>query len=225
MNPMQKTQLFVLLAFLAIVFCATGIFESRRAHSFENKASALPDEAPVGTILAWAGEMKSIPDNWKFCNGRSLNKKKYPALFEAIGANWGGDGAPKFNLPDLRGLFLRGIDAGKGRDPDTQKRTPSKPGGKPNGIGSLQDDSFQNHAHNNGPHLHDFNALNNSASISYESGINPRNIPSSIWPRYSTFEAQSEILGPKRYHTRRDIFIGEETRPKNAYVYWIIKVK
>ena len=68
----------------------------------------------------------------------------HPELFAAIGTAWGSPSSKRFNLPDLRGLFLRGVDAGSGRDPDVNKRQASKPGGNDIGVGSVQDDSVQN---------------------------------------------------------------------------------
>lgn len=50
-------------------------------------------------------------------NGAAISRTAYAALFGAIGTTYGaGDGFNTFNLPDLRGEFLRGLDDGRGVD-------------------------------------------------------------------------------------------------------------
>lgn len=71
---------------------------------------------PVGTILPFAGA--SIPAGWIECAGQAVSRTTYPDLFGSIGTTYGaGDGSTTFNLPDLRGEFLRGWDNGRGVDP------------------------------------------------------------------------------------------------------------
>ena len=99
-------------------------------------------EAPIGSIVAYAGpidreEFESTNSGWMLCDGRLLNRSDpaLAALFTAIGFAWGGDGAGRFNLPDLRGYFLRGVDERDGsesKDPDSGTRTPIRPGGRKN---------------------------------------------------------------------------------------------
>ena len=58
--------------------------------------------------------------DWLPCDGRELDIGLYSALFAAIGIAWGGDVKKgKFNLPDLQGYFLRGVDAFHDRVVDT----------------------------------------------------------------------------------------------------------
>ena len=70
-------------------------------------AGPLPQFLVVpGTIITFAGT--TAPAGYLPCDGRSLaNNSTYADLFSAIGYTWGGSGG-NFNLPDLRGLFLRG---------------------------------------------------------------------------------------------------------------------
>ena len=59
----------------------------------------------------------TAPDGWLPCDGRAVSRTAYPALYAAIGVTWGaGDGGSTFNIPDLRGEFIRGWDAGRGID-------------------------------------------------------------------------------------------------------------
>ena len=66
-------------------------------------------QVPVGSILAYAVDDTGslLKQNWALCNGTGLDKGVFPELFNVIGYSNGGSGE-KFNLPDLRGRFLRG---------------------------------------------------------------------------------------------------------------------
>lgn len=183
-------------------------------------ARAASDGLPVGTIIAWGGTSSSVPAGWMLCNGKALSKSTYPELFAAIGTAWGSKG-DRFNLPDLRGRFLRGDDAGTGRDPDVKKRTPSNPGGSVTGVGSVQGDSFQNHSHAQNDHTHPSHYHAGSASLASGSSYicSTQGLPS------PTGAAQAALGGATKYGTKSSINAGEETRPENAAVNFIIKVK
>lgn len=69
----------------------------------------------VGMVAPFA--MNSAPSGWLKCNGQAVSRTTYSALFNAIGTLYGsGDGSTTFNLPDLRGEFVRGFDDGRGVD-------------------------------------------------------------------------------------------------------------
>lgn len=66
----------------------------------------------VGFIKPYAGT--SVPTGYLLCNGAAISRAQYPELFAAIGTTWGaGDGSSTFNVPDLRGYFLRGVGGGQ----------------------------------------------------------------------------------------------------------------
>lgn len=70
---------------------------------------------PVGTIIA-KGSTKT-PNGFLYCNGQAVSRTVYARLFADLGTTFGtGDGSTTFNLPDLRGEFLRGFDDGRGVD-------------------------------------------------------------------------------------------------------------
>jgi hypothetical protein len=181
------------------------------------------DALPIGTIIAWAGERDSIPPGWKLCMGQLLNREKYAELFSAIGTAWGGTGQNGFNLPDLRGRFLRGVDAGTSRDPEADKRTASRPGGNNVGVGSVQADSFQNHTHSDSGHFHPGSHFHSGIMFVQSGGSTPVPNLGDTVITYQTSEAM--LTGALRYGTDSNCKTGDESRPKNAAVYYIIKVR
>ncbi|RCK40000.1 phage tail protein [Thalassospira xiamenensis] len=69
----------------------------------------------IGVIAALA--MPTPPEGWLVCDGSAVSRTDYADLYAAIGTVWGdGDQIATFNLPDLRGEFIRGFDAGRGVD-------------------------------------------------------------------------------------------------------------
>lgn len=73
------------------------------------------EEIMAGQIVFCAGN--SIPNGYLECNGATVSRTTYATLFAAIGSIYGaGDGATTFQLPDLRGEFIRGADRGRGVD-------------------------------------------------------------------------------------------------------------
>ncbi|BBG31085.1 phage tail protein [Zymobacter palmae] len=70
---------------------------------------------PAGTVIHVA--MSNAPEGYLAANGTAVSRETYARLFAAIGTTFGGgDGATTFNLPDLRGEFIRGWDNGRGVD-------------------------------------------------------------------------------------------------------------
>ena len=66
----------------------------------------------VGKVSLFARE--TAPQGFLVCDGTVLNAEDYPALFQAIGGVFGGDGVATFAVPDLRGQFIRGWDEAGG---------------------------------------------------------------------------------------------------------------
>lgn len=70
---------------------------------------------PAGAVGYFA--QSSAPTGWLKANGAAVSRTTYSRLFAAIGTLFGvGDGSTTFNLPDLRGEFVRGWDDGRGID-------------------------------------------------------------------------------------------------------------
>ena len=78
---------------------------------------------PVGVPLPWP--LAAPPSGWLLCNGQTFTAEQYPALAVAY---------PGLATPDLRGLFIRGLDNGRGYDPFR-------------GLGTEQIDAFASHRH------------------------------------------------------------------------------
>ncbi|NUE80093.1 hypothetical protein GYX91_02335 [Snodgrassella sp. ESL0304] len=75
--------------------------------------------------------MDTAPVGWLKVNGAAVSRISYASLYAAIGTRFGaGDGKTTFNLPDLRGEFLRAYDEGRGVDDGRQ-------------LGSRQSDTVQ----------------------------------------------------------------------------------
>ena len=77
----------------------------------------------------------SIPTGYLECNGSAISRTTYADLFSAISTSYGvGNGSTTFNIPDLRGEFIRGFDNGRGVDSGRS-------------FGSFQADEFKSHTH------------------------------------------------------------------------------
>ena len=87
---------------------------------------------PTGSVFCIA--VASVPSNYLECNGASVSRTTYSALFAVIGTAYGSASGTTFNLPDLRGEFIRGFDHGKGTDSGRS-------------IASSQADQMEQHNH------------------------------------------------------------------------------
>ncbi len=64
---------------------------------------------PAGVVSPYAGS--SAPTGWLICNGASLLRTDYPALFTAIGTIHGAADGTHFTLPDGNGRTIAGKEA------------------------------------------------------------------------------------------------------------------
>ena len=71
--------------------------------------------APTGAVFAMAHS--TVPSGYLECNGAAVSRSTYANLFSVLSTTYGtGDGSSTFNLPDLRGEFIRGWDNSRGID-------------------------------------------------------------------------------------------------------------
>lgn len=202
---------------------------------------------PIGTVMAFGGDFTQAnldmleKSGWLPCDGRPLRRldtqgkpTAYADLFSVIGENFGEGydrdidpskpgGSPgtkqgDFNLPDCRGRFLRGVDAGTGRDPDAKDRTAMRQGGNTgNSVGSVQPDMYGAHGHTASVTGRPFSSAPDAQS-EWKSGF-----------AGGTAFRDSGNSGVDRNSDKLGVSVnasgGGETRPKNIYVNWIIKFK
>ena len=98
--------------------------------NIQDELSAL-QFVPPGSVFHTASS--TAPSGYLIANGSLVALATYPALFSAIGYAYGGSGS-HFNLPDLRGEFIRGLDLSRGVD---SGRT----------LGSFQNQDIGSHQH------------------------------------------------------------------------------
>ncbi len=136
----------------------------------------------------------SVPSGYLECDGAAVSRTTYSALFAIIAETYGnGDGSTTFNLPDFRGNFLRGWDNGAGNDPDAASRTDRGDGTTGDNVGTKQSDELESHVH----------SLNSGSG----SGTTP----------YSRIQDQNTTT------QNTNATGGNETRPINVNVMWIIR--
>jgi microcystin-dependent protein len=68
---------------------------------------------PTGSIMSFAGT--SAPTGYLLCDGAAISRTTYSDLFGILGLTYGvGDGSTTFNIPDLRGRVIAGLDSDTG---------------------------------------------------------------------------------------------------------------
>jgi len=101
---------------------------------------------PAGSIMIWP--TGTPPSFWLECDGSARDRSVDTALFAVIGVMYGdGDGSTTFNLPNFKGMFLRGVDHGAGFDPDAATRTDRGDSTTGDHVGTKQADDLISHYH------------------------------------------------------------------------------
>ena len=59
---------------------------------------------PIGGVIAYASSGTPPEDLYVRCNGQSLDRRKYRALFEVVGTTFGAPDASHFNVPTIANL-------------------------------------------------------------------------------------------------------------------------
>lgn len=99
----------------AIALLAAATAADQRAAIGAGVPVSTDSLVPAGAVMSFA--MSAAPSGWLKANGAAVNRTTFAALFAAIGTTFGvGDGSTTFNVPDLRGEFVRGWDDGRGVD-------------------------------------------------------------------------------------------------------------
>jgi microcystin-dependent protein len=80
-----------------------------------NESNETDSLVPAGTVVAMHCDPSAIPMGWLAANGAYVSRTTYAKLYERLGTSYG-SATGQFKLPDLRGEFIRGLDAGRGVD-------------------------------------------------------------------------------------------------------------
>ena len=216
---------------------------------FEREYSIAPAGSgsafPIGSVIAYLGNGSNIAgmeaNGWFKCDGRNisslsaLSADEITTLTNILGGS--------SNLPDLRGNFLRGLDEGRGFDDDAASRTG---GESTTGVRSQQGESMRNHGHSgttatDGAHIH--NVYNGSWGLILQDGNNTNNgtdldftpwepnIQSDVLKNWQVGSADSEhshtFTTSDAQNSSTGIIpkAGNENRPDNVAVYWLIRGK
>ncbi|MEN2427272.1 phage tail protein [Chromobacterium vaccinii] len=174
-------------------------FATTMANALAGKATKAEAAAaaPAGLIGFFAGP--AAPVGWLRANGTAVSRSTYAALFAAIGTIYGaGDGSTTFNLPDLRGEFVRGWDDGA-RGVEVGRA-----------LGSNQSDTV-------GPHDHTIKRMPDGGPLAISSGIGGTG---KAW----AYETSVNPSTNPPFLTGANSGIGIETRPRNVALLACIKV-
>ncbi len=148
---------------------------------------------PTGAVEYFA--MTVAPQGWLKADGSVVSRSQYDKLFAAVGTLFGvGDGSTTFNLPDLRGEFIRGFDDARGVD---SGRT----------VGSVQADENKTHSHEIESNYNDYYAGTGNGGPFRLTG----NDGTTTTDGHADFFVNTESAG------------GTETRPRNLALLACIK--
>jgi hypothetical protein len=214
---------------------ASVIFEREYALAPAGSGSAFP----IGSVIAYLGNSGNVAgmetNGWFKCDGRlidnlsALSADEKTALKNVLGNS--------SNLPDLRSMFLRGLDEGRGFDEDatnTNALTGRTGGESTTGVRSSQAESMRKHTHSgttstNGLHDHggqtgsggydrrsDDGGATGSAAENEGSHTHSISADGNHSHTFTTGDPGNSVGGVTS-------FAGNENRPDNVAVYWIIR--
>ena len=163
---------------------------------------------PSGAVFCIA--VASVPPDYLECNGDPVSRTTYAALFAVIGTTYGsGNGSSTFNVPDLRGEFIRGFDHGRGADADRAIATAQSSQNKEHNHTASSSVTDPEHSHtfgSNNSDSGDGNTLNDRSD-----NTNTRTMTSSS---SSTNISVSTTIANDG---------GSESRPRNISMMYVIK--
>jgi len=151
----------------------------------------------IGAVSAFA--MPTPPTGWLVCDGSAVSRTEYADLFATIGTLWGyGDEVSTFNLPDLRGEFVRGLDDGRGVDDGRL-------------FASVQADAFQGHKHE---------FFQSPATLSVGGSYHPS---AENFDQIGPYQAGVGVGNPVTDGASGSPRTASETRPRNVAMTYAIK--
>ena len=165
---------------------------------------------PSGAVFCIA--VATVPSDYLECNGAAVSRTTYAALFAVVGTAYGaGNGSSTFNLPDLRGEFIRGFDNGKGTDSGRS-------------IASSQTSQMMQHTHavsasssvSDPGHAHTFSSNNSDSGDG--NTLNDRTDNSNTRTMTSSSSATNISVSTTIANDG-----GTENRPRNIAMMYVIK--
>ena len=178
---------------------------------------------PSGAVFCIA--VATVPSDYLECNGAAVSRTTYAALFAVIGTAYGaGNGSSTFNLPDLRGEFIRGFDNGKGTDSGRS-------------IATSQGEATKAHNHSasgsstsTGAHNHPFLASNRAGDEDPWTGTGGEAkafIGDQDGARFTVAADSGKIFDNSDHNHTITVSVsnssGAETRPRNIAMMYVIK--
>lgn len=149
----------------------------------------------VGAVQAFASTVP--PTGWLVADGSQVLRANYPALLAATNGAFGwGNGSTTFNLPDMRGEVIRGLDLGRGINPGRA-------------LGSIELDAMQGHGHANTNQIIGMSG-GSGEFLSHNNGV-------------SSSTSTTRILGPVDLAGYGAVRVASETRMRNVAMLWCIK--
>lgn len=172
--------------------------------------TALPQAVPTGSVHMMA--TTTAPSGYLKCNGAAVSRTTYADLFTIIGTTHGaGDGSSTFNVPDLRGEFVRGWDDSRGVDSGRS-------------FGSSQSDANKQHNHAVNQWTH-----NHTGTKEFGSRTNKLGVPSgtdntdSISTDDGNFGYEAPVMNNQTSNISLASAGGNEARPRNIAMMYVIK--
>lgn len=92
-----------------IMIVQNGLNKKVKAEKIGTGRNATGDTLPIGSIMPYP--KTTSPENWLVCDGSAVSRTTYSELFNVIGEDFGaGDGSTTFNLPNIKGKTVVGLD-------------------------------------------------------------------------------------------------------------------
>jgi len=165
---------------------------------------------PSGAVFCIA--VASVPSGYLECNGQSVSRTTFAALFAVIGTQYGSSSGSTFKVPDLRGEFIRGFDNGRGVDSGRSVASSQSDQNKQHNHSASSSSSVTDPGHTHTANYGQGNLVSSGGAFGLrDSGtanrINSNNTGISV--------STSTSIGNDG---------GNETRPRNIAMMYVIKV-
>ena len=183
--------------------------------------AAIGAELPAGAVMHFL--QSTAPSGWLKANGTAVSRVTYASLFAVVGVTYGaGDGSTTFNLPDMRGEFIRSWDDARGIDTARV-------------IGSAQSAAMLDHNHaitvsSDGDHRHRINGnAGGAVAILGNQSARVAGIGSAATESFVDTYGGARIIENAGAHTHTatagnpSTGGGSETRPRNVALLACIK--